>query len=143
MKKLNGRCLCGTVEYAVSDALLYAGYCHCSECRRWTGAPFSASGGVEKSDFGILKGDTNLCRYEKGEGSVAYFCKTCSSMVYGDVAKHNMVYFLLGTLSEAPSLRPQWHAYTGSKVGWYEIRDDLPQFETKISKEIIDEAVAK
>lgn len=133
MQTLKGGCQCGAVEYLISDALLYAGYCHCSECRRWTGAPFSASGGVVKSDFSITKGETNLSCYTKGKESLAYFCKTCSSIVYGDMNNHDMIYFMLGTLMDMPTLRPQWHAYTGSKVDWYEIKDELPQYDTKVS----------
>lgn len=41
-KTLRGRCLCGAVEYQIPDTLEYAGYCHCSECRRFSGSAFSA-----------------------------------------------------------------------------------------------------
>ncbi len=136
MKEIRGRCLCGAVEYSIPDALIYAGYCHCSECRRWTGSPFSASGGVSKSDFKILKGRDNLTCYKKGEDTLSYFCNTCSSILYGDMFKIDMIYILLGTLDESPSLKPQWHAYTTSKADWYEINDGLPQFETKLSEEM-------
>jgi len=129
MKKINGKCLCGEVEYSISDKLLYAGFCHCSECRKWTGSPFSSSGGVVQSDFTLIKGKNNLTCFKKGESTLTYFCKSCSSILYGDVPEYNMIFVMLGTLDEAPSLKPQWHIYTGSKVDWFEINDDLPQFE--------------
>jgi len=128
LKNLNGGCLCGRVEYKVPDNLIYAGYCHCSECRRWTGSPFSATGGVKASDFTLSKGEAFLSSFKKGENSLSYFCKHCSSIVYGEVPKHNMVFIMLGTLIQSPTLKPQWHIYTGSKVDWYQISDDLPQF---------------
>lgn len=124
--------MCGNVEYSIPDSLIYAGYCHCSECRRWTGAPFSASGGVAKPEFKILKGKESLTCYQKAEGSLSYFCNNCSSLVYGDVSAYEMIYVMLGTLDESPSLKPQWHVYTDYKVDWYEISDNLPQFKEKL-----------
>lgn len=127
MKKIKGRCLCGDVEYSIVDSLIYAGYCHCSECRKWTGSLFSASGGVAKSDFEILKGEGSLSCYKKGKGSLAYFCKNCSSVVFGSADAYEMNYVMLGALDESPSLKPQWHVYTNYKVDWYQICDGLPQ----------------
>ncbi len=129
MKKLTGGCLCGAVEYMIPDDLIYAGYCHCSECRRWTGGPFSATGGIKASEFKLQKGAPFLSSFKKGKNSIAYFCKQCSSIVCGEVPEHQMVFVMLGTLAESPSLQPQWHIYTGSKLDWYQINDDLPQFE--------------
>ena len=34
-----------------------------------------------------------------------------------------------GALLDTPSLKPQAHMYVGSKSDWYEINDDLPQFD--------------
>lgn len=127
MKRIKGTCLCGHVEYSLSDNLKYAGYCHCSQCRKMTGSPFSASGGVANSEFEITKGKDNLAQYSKGEESHTYFCKTCGSFIFGVVEKYKMSYFMLAPLDEAPSLAPQWHIYTNYKVSWYSINDDLPQ----------------
>ncbi len=132
MKDIEGKCLCGDVAFSIVDSLKYAGYCHCSQCRRWTGSAFSASGGVAELDFKIIKGKESLSSYEKGAGSQAYFCKNCSSLVYGEVQAYKMIYVMLGSLSESPSLKPQWHVYTNYKVDWYEINDDLPQYKEKI-----------
>ena len=36
-----------------------------------------------------------------------------------------------GTLSDEPTLRPQYHQFVGSKAPWYEILDALPQHDTR------------
>lgn len=128
MKLLQGGCLCGAVEYSIPDDLIYAGYCHCSECRRWTGAPFSVTGGVKEEVFNLTKGMPSLSSFKKGKNSTSYFCNNCSTIVYGEVPEYQMIYVMLGTLHGSPSLKPQWHIYTGSKVDWYQIGDDLPQY---------------
>jgi hypothetical protein len=39
------------------------------------------------------------------------------------------VHVALGSLVDAPSLRPTAHIFVGSKAPWFEITDDLPQFD--------------
>lgn len=36
MKTLKGSCLCGEVAVEVADRFTFLGYCHCSECRKWS-----------------------------------------------------------------------------------------------------------
>jgi hypothetical protein len=33
------------------------------------------------------------------------------------------------TLIDAPTIRPTEHIFVGSKAAWFEIADDLPQFD--------------
>jgi hypothetical protein len=35
----------------------------------------------------------------------------------------------MGSLIDPPSIRPDHHIFVGSKAPWYEITDDLPQFQ--------------
>jgi hypothetical protein len=35
----------------------------------------------------------------------------------------------MGGLDDPPPMRPQAHIFVGSKAPWYEITDDLPQYE--------------
>ena len=39
------------------------------------------------------------------------------------------VHVAMGSLADAPSIRPTEHIFVGSKAPWFEITDDLPQFE--------------
>jgi hypothetical protein len=39
------------------------------------------------------------------------------------------VHVALGSLVDAPSIRPTEHIFGGAKAPWFEITDDLPQFE--------------
>jgi hypothetical protein len=34
----------------------------------------------------------------------------------------------MGTLVDAPSIRPAHHIFVGSKAPWHQIADDLPQY---------------
>jgi len=39
------------------------------------------------------------------------------------------VHVAMGSLIDPPSIRPDHHIFVGSKAPWYEITDDLPQFQ--------------
>lgn len=129
MKELHGRCLCGAIEYSVADNFQYMGFCHCSECRRFSGSAFSAMGGVPSTSFHVLKGQESIAHYEKSKDSVMGFCSVCGSSLYALKPQKGMVHLRLGTLDETPSMKPQFHSYVGSKVPWHQIGDALPQFE--------------
>jgi hypothetical protein len=39
------------------------------------------------------------------------------------------VHVAMGSLVDAPGIRPTKHIFVGSKAPWFEITDDLPQFQ--------------
>ena len=51
-----GGCLCGAVRYELAaEGAFDAGYCHCSMCRRSTGAPVLAWALVRRSHFRLVQ----------------------------------------------------------------------------------------
>ena len=56
-------------------------------------------------------------------------CATCGSLLYSVVRNGEYVHVALGSLVDEPSMRPTKHIFVGSKAPWFEITDDLPQFE--------------
>ncbi|GGA61025.1 aldehyde-activating protein [Pelagibacterium lentulum] len=128
---LKGSCLCGAVTYAVEDAFRYALNCHCTDCRRATGSAFKPLAGIEAEKLSLTSGSGNVLRYggEGPEESHDVHCATCGSLLYSIVQKGTRANVSLGTLLDAPSIRPSMHIFVGSKAPWYEITDDLPQHE--------------
>ena len=51
MGKLDGRCLCGAVEYSCDAEPAFTAVCHCRDCQRQSGTAFSVIVGVPESDF--------------------------------------------------------------------------------------------
>jgi len=66
---LAGTCLCGSVRYAVKDEFLYALNCHCSNCRRATGAAFKPFAGIERAKLSIVEGGEQLAPLRRREGA--------------------------------------------------------------------------
>jgi hypothetical protein len=128
MKTLTGGCLCGTVRYKVADAFRYALNCHCSQCRRATGAACKPFGGIERSELEVIAGARKLLRHgDRREHDVR--CARCGSFLYSVVRGGKFVHVNFGSLVDAPSSGPTAHIYVGSKAPWHRITDDLPQHD--------------
>ncbi len=127
-RSLTGRCACGAVEYEVADEFLYAANCHCSACRAMTGTAFKSFAGIERTKLALTKGEDAVATYGDAEAHDAR-CETCHSFLYSVVRDGAFVHVAMGSLADAPSIRPTEHIFVGSKAPWFEIADDLPQFD--------------
>jgi hypothetical protein len=125
---LVGECGCRTVRYRVADAFLYAMNCHCSRCRAATGAAFKPFAGIEREKLEITDGQDALVVFGEEDLNDTR-CRTCGSLLFSVVRDGAYVHVALGSLVDEPSIRPTKHIYVGSKAPWFEITDDLPQFE--------------
>jgi len=126
-RRLNGRCLCGAVTYEVADAFDYAMNCHCADCRRATGSAFKPLAGIKRQHLAITGGADATLVY--GDISAAHDvrCIRCGSLLFSIVRDGAYAHVAMGTLTDAPSIRPSMHIFVGSKAAWHDITDDLPQ----------------
>jgi hypothetical protein len=131
-KNLTGGCLCGAVAYIVADAFLYAANCHCSNCRRTTGSAFKPFAGIKRQELRVIKGADDIKRFGDEQAHDAH-CSVCGSLLYSIVREGEYVHVAMGTLVDAPSIRPSAHIFVGSKAPWFTITDDLPQYEGHVA----------
>lgn len=128
MRVLAGSCGCGAVRFHVADAFVYAGNCHCSRCRAATGSAFKPYAGIERQKLTLTDGEDALLVYGTDELNDTR-CGTCGSLLFSVVRDGAYVHVALGSLVDEPSIRPAGHIFVGSKAPWFEITDDLPQFD--------------
>ena len=131
-RMLAGECLCRAVRYTVVDAFEYALNCHCSNCRRTTGSAFKPFAGIARDRLSIIRGDENVMIHGDDAGHDAH-CRRCGSLLYSVVRNGAFVHVAMGTLVDAPSIRPTAHIFVGSKAPWFSITDDLPQYDGHIT----------
>jgi hypothetical protein len=125
---LVGECQCGAVRYRVADAFLYAANCHCSRCRAATGSAFKAFAGIERKKLEMTEGTDTLLVFGEDDLNDTR-CAACGSLLFSVVRNGAYVHVAMGSLVDAPSIRPMEHIFVGSKAPWFEITDDLPQSE--------------
>jgi hypothetical protein len=125
---LVGKCECGAVRYRVADAFLYAANCHCSRCRAATGSAFKPFAGIEREKLEITEGPDMLLVVGEQDSNDTR-CRACGALLFSVVRDGAYVHVAMGSLVDAPGIRPTSHIYVGSKAPWFDITDDLPQFE--------------
>jgi len=119
-----GKCLCGTVRYAVEGPFLYAGYCHCSRCRAASGSAFSAFAGIGRDRLRVTAGTDRITLFD----NAVSLCSLCGTSLFSLVRDGRFFHVAMGTLVDDPGIRPTFHIFVGSKAPWHEIADSLPQY---------------
>jgi hypothetical protein len=124
-----GRCLCGNVRFELDGPVLNAVHCHCSMCRKHHGAAFATWAAAALSGFRYTAGEDAVGRYASSPGFHRSFCTTCGSVMPERLESAGMAICPAGNLEGDPAIEPGLHMFVGSKASWYEITDELPQFE--------------
>jgi hypothetical protein len=94
-------------------------------CRRAAGAPVVARLIVANGSFAWTRGQPAV--YRSSATAERLFCPKCGSQLalrdepdYLDVT--------LASLDTPDAVRPSCHIWTASRIGWFEIADDLPRY---------------
>jgi len=123
---LRGGCRCDAVRFEIAQ-VYDAGYCHCSRCRKWTGAPLFAFVLVPRTAVTWLSGELQSEPRETLGWQI--ICATCRGAVCFDLGDRDLQSFGVGLLDEPARIRPTFHQCVNSKLPWVEIDDRLPRFD--------------
>ncbi len=130
---VTGGCLCGSVRYEYDGEVGHAAYCHCSDCRRVSGGPFTISVRMDKEHFRLVKGEVKsfVSLSDAGTQIARCFCPECGSPIYGYRPESGDRFFVkAGTLDDPSLVQPSDQFWTKSAVSWGRIPPNLPAFET-------------
>jgi hypothetical protein len=83
----------------------------------------------------VTEGKDNLLIFGDETGNDTH-SKLCGSLLYSLVRACAFVHVAMGTLVDAPTIRPTKHIFVGSKAPWFTITDDLPQYEEHAVAEV-------
>ncbi len=126
---LEGSCLCGAVRYRIDAAPLWTGYCHCTSCRRSTGAPVTMFVGARADSVTFTKGERAM--FASSPGVERGFCAACGTpLTYESDRFPGETHFYISTLDDPQSLLPTFHVFYEERLHWLEIADDLPRHAT-------------
>ena len=127
-----GGCLCGAVRYECHAPPKSAFICHCNDCKKYTGAPFSAFIILAAEDVRLLSGTPR--RYEReaasGNSTSREFCPECGGSLFGRISPYpNILTVDIGSLDDASWVRPKGHLWTKRELDWAHIEDGLERHE--------------
>ncbi|QQX79463.1 GFA family protein [Shewanella sp. KX20019] len=115
---IQGKCNCGAVVFEVSSKIADVYFCHCSICRRSTGANGIAVIVTNNDDFNWVSGEELVKTWSKpGHDWQASFCTHCGSSLPGSNDASRM-YIPAGLLPQIENLQITHHIWVGSKANW-------------------------
>ena len=124
---LTGGCHCGRVRYSVTGAAAQQTSCHCSICRRTTGAPLVAWFTVKRGAFRLTDGAPR--QYSSSVEAKRTFCETCGTqLTFEHIDFPDEVDVTICSLDDPTALPPKQHIHTSSMLPWIELCDGLPRF---------------
>ena len=131
-RAFEGGCLCGAVRYRAAAAPIRGVICHCTMCRRHSGAPALSFVHFPVREFTWVRGAPRL--YQSSEFAQRGFCENCGSTLsmHEQVLAERML-VAVGSLDEPNRVRIDDHVWTKDQISWFQIADSLPRFRTNSS----------
>ena len=136
-KTTTGGCLCGAVRYEVHGPLRDVVNCHCSMCQRQHGN-FGPHSKARKEKINITR-DDGLAWYKTSDVARRGFCRVCGSSLFWEPFDLDATGIVAGSLDGPTGLKTIGHIFVGEKPDFYEIDDDLPQYEASSAGELVDD----
>lgn len=133
----DGGCLCGAVRYQVQGPLRNVINCHCSMCQRLHGN-FGPHSKARKTNITIIKSD-GLAWYKTSDVARRGFCRECGSGLFWEPFEQDATGIIAGTLDKPSELKTIGHIFVGEKPDFYQITDDLPQFDGSSGGQLVDD----
>lgn len=128
----DGGCLCGAIRYHARAAPVRAVICHCSMCRKHSGAPALCFVHFALDSFRWL--DDSPTRYRSSEFAERGFCPRCGSTItMHEEVLDDRVQVTLGSLDAPERVQVDDHVWTQDQLPWFEVTDELPRFERNSS----------
>jgi len=108
--------------------VVYHALCHCSDCRRATGAPVVAWALAAKGAVRI-EGEPKV--YVSSENGRRYFCGNCGSSLFytNEPTFPGMIDIQTATLDDPDAIPMGIHIQVAERIGWMAHAHELPMFD--------------
>lgn len=125
------RCHCGALELACDGEPRKVSLCHCLDCQRRSGAPFSVAAFYARDTVRLTRGDASV--YERGSASGHpvrfHFCGRCGSNVWWEPQRMpDLVGVAVGAFADPEFPPPQQAVFARDRHVWVELPEDVPEF---------------
>ena len=127
----DARCSCGALTLTISGPSKSVVACHCLDCQRRTGAPFSVGAfyAIEAVD---IRGTAKKFTREAASGRKVhmYFCPNCGSTVYWKPdGLPSLIGVAVGALADPKYPAPVRSVFEQSQHHWVQIDGALEHFQ--------------
>ncbi|MFZ5655413.1 MAG: GFA family protein [Pseudomonadota bacterium] len=121
VEDIAGGCFCGALRYRIGRVEQVAN-CHCSMCRRTSGAPFVTWLVVPREAFAWTLGTpAHLQSSARGE---RWFCAACGTPIACRIAtRPDQIDITLGSLDHPDRFTPALDVHRRSRLPWVSVAD--------------------
>ena len=122
----DGGCLCGAIRFRAAGQPLRVTYCHCTQCRRHSGAPLAAFAVYRRDQVAWINGAPR--HFRSSDSGRRGFCPECgTSLTWESFPEGDEVDLGVGCFDEAGGFSPLDHLWTQSALPWFHVDDTLPR----------------
>jgi hypothetical protein len=129
---LTGGCACGAIRYETTAEPAVMFHCHCRDCQRASGGPFTSFVIVPAEAFRFSQGSVRLHDSPSHRGGKTHrgFCADCGSPILAKTdANPDIVAIRTASLDDASWFNPQMDVWTSDAHPWDQMNPALPKFE--------------
>ncbi|HEK1688134.1 MULTISPECIES: GFA family protein [Pseudomonas] len=120
-----GGCHCGALRYRLEGDLTDVAHCHCSICRRASGGLVVTWLTLPRKGFQWMAGEPK--RYVAPASCTRFFCGDCGAHVALETTHSPLsIDVTVGTLDRPEQVRASRHIWTGSRLPWLHLDEELP-----------------
>src|SRR5688572_30295031 len=124
---IHGGCLCGAVRYEATGQAYDITHCHCSDCRRSSGAPFVTWASFHRSGFKFTTGQPQELHWAGRLRSFCPHCGTPLTFLSGQEAAEIDV--TVCSFDDPAIVTPADHTWVEDRLSWIHLADGLPAYE--------------
>jgi hypothetical protein len=123
-----GRCHCGAIRYTIAGEPAYHALCHCTDCRRASGAP-AVSWALFPRAAVTIAGSPQT--YASSENALRHFCGRCGTSLFytNETVFPGMIDVQSATLDDPGALPLGIQVQAAERIGWMEHLDAVPAFD--------------
>jgi hypothetical protein len=122
-----GHCFCGFIRFEIQGPLFQETICHCSMCRRVSGAPLVAWATAARASFRVVAGTPTTFR--SSDRVTRSFCPRCGTpLTFQSEDLPAEIDVTICSLDDPASVAPRDHTHASSRLPWIRLADDLPAF---------------
>lgn len=126
--KLQGGCFCGAVRYEAEGEPFNSTLCHCTDCRKTSGAPALAWFSVRRDELRWIGAEPQLFR--SSAHALRGFCPSCgASLAFLDDEWPDEIDIATASLNDPELVPPRDHTFVHSRLSWMDLRDGLPEYQ--------------
>lgn len=126
---LKGGCYCTKVRYEVHGTPNASYFCHCQQCRKFTGSAHATNMQIAPDAVCFIAGTEYVTQFSCASGRAFSnaFCQVCGSGVPFVGASGEWMYVPIGGLDEAPDNLIDYTIFWDDKANWYEKGSNRPK----------------